>query len=264
MKFRKRFLILTALLLFISNTIIAVAGNNTKEPDVKAYVKVQTVLNLRDGPSTNSKVLSKIKPGELVIVEETFESGWSKVKLDNGTEGYVSSQYIVIPEMDTQQYELISAAVITQKNSSKNRNFNLAKACEAINGRIYKPDEEFNWYGDADRGIEAVVGEASIKNGYKTATVLVNSKPVDGEGGGVCQVSTAVYNCIYKLDIEPTELVHHSKASSYVEKGMDATVAYPNKNFAFKNTKDYPIMFEAYSEDGQVVVVAYKMLEDKK
>ena len=110
-------------------------------------------------------------------------------------------------------------------------------------------------------GIDAVVGPASEENGYKKANIILNGKYVKGFGGGVCQVSTAVYNCIYKIGIEPTEHHNHSKASSYVEKGMDATVAYPNKNFVFINTCEYPIMFEAYTDEGQVVIVAYKALQ---
>lgn len=260
MKFRKKLLILVVLVTLVSNTIVAVAGNNTKEPEVKAYVKVRTVLNLREGPSTNNKVISKLKPGEIIIVEEILND-WSKVKLEDGTEGYVSSEYIVIPENEA-QYELVSAAVITANSSSKNRNFNMDKACQSINGLTLEPNEEFNWYGDEDT--EAVVGSASEANGYKKANIILGGKYVQGYGGGVCQVSTAVYNCIYKLDIEPTEHHHHSLQSSYVEKGMDATVSYPNKNFVFSNTKDYTIMFEAYSEEGQVVVLAYKVLENKE
>lgn len=260
MRFRKKLLILVALVSIISNTIVAVAGNNTKVPEVKAYVKVQTVLNLREGPSTKTKIISKLKPGEIIVVEKTVD-GWSKVKLEDGTDGYVSSEYIVIPEKEA-QYELVSAAVITSSSSSKNRNFNMAKACESIDGLTLEPNEEFNWYGDKDT--DAVVGSASQENGYKKANIIVGGKYVQGYGGGVCQVSTAVYNCIYKLDIEPTELHHHSLKSSYVEEGMDATVAYPYKNFVFSNTKDYTIMFEAYSEEGQVVILAYKVLEDKE
>ena len=83
-----------------------------------------------------------------------------------------------------------------------------------------------------------------------------------GYGGGVCQVSTAVYNCIYKIGILPTQHHHHTLESSYVAKGMDATVSFPGKNFVFTNTKDYAITFFAYTDGPQVVVEAYKILED--
>lgn len=257
MKYRKKLAIRLVLLMIISSSVVVTAADNKEQ--TKAYVKVTTKLNLREGPSTRYKVISKLKPGELVIVEESTDEGWSKVKLEDGSQGYVSNEYIVIPDINLEEHELISAAVITSTSSSKNRNFNMSKACEAINGMILESGEEFNWYGDKDT--EAVVGSASKANGYKKATVISGGKYVQGYGGGVCQVSTAVYNCIYKLDIEPTEHHHHSLQSSYVEKGMDATVSYPNKNFVFSNTLDYSIMFEAYTDGGQVIILAYKVLE---
>lgn len=257
MKYRKRIAIILSLLLILCNTAVVTAKEESKLP--KAYVKVTSSLNVRSGPSTKYNKIESLKPGDLVSVVETTKDGWSKVILSDGTDGYVSNEYIVIPEYDAEKYELISSAVITQRSSSSNRNFNMAKACESINGMELKPGDEFNWYGDEDT--EAVVGNANKANGYKESIVISGGKYVKGYGGGVCQVSTAVYNCILKLEIEPTEHHHHSLQSSYVTKGMDATVSYPNKNFVFTNTLDYPIMFEAYTDGGQVIILAYKVLE---
>lgn len=264
MKYRKPIAIILSLLMILCNTIVVTAKEETKLS--KAYVKVISSLNVRERPSTRNKVISKLKPGDIVIVEESTENGWTKVILTDGTNGYVSNEYIVVPESDTEKYELISAAVITQKESSENRNFNMAKACEEINGMILEPGEEFNWYGDEEREIKAVVGPAEKEYGYKSSIVIKAGKYVAGYGGGVCQVSTAVYNCILKLGIEPTERHTHSISSSYVPEGMDATVAYSEikeymKNFVFTNTLNYSIMFEAYTDKGQVIILAYKVLE---
>lgn len=263
MKNRRKIAIVLAILLILSNTMVVLAKTNP--PKTKAYVKVSESLNFRSEPSSTSNVLEKLKPGTLLYVLEITEEGkWAKVKLDTGTEGYVSSSYIVIPDIDTQRYELVSAAVITSNNSGANRNFNMAKASEAINGITLRTGDEFNWYGDEDT--PAVVGPAEKAYGYKAATILSGGKYILGYGGGVCQVSTAVYNCIVKLGVEPTEIHHHGIPASYVEKGMDATVAYSSnrdymKNFVFKNTLDYTIMLEAYTDGGQVIVLAYKVTE---
>lgn len=259
MKYRKHIVTLLVTILLFCSTLTVIAEE--EQCLGRAYVKVESSLNLREGPSTSFVSLSKLKPGDLVDVLEVLQNGWTRVRTETGEEGYVSSEYIVSPDIDTSQYELISVAVITSKKSSQDRNFNMSRACEAINGMILDTGEEFNWYGDKERGIDAVVGPASEENGYKKANIILNGKYVKGFGGGVCQVSTAVYNCIYKIGIVPTEHHNHSKASSYVEKGMDATVAYPNKNFVFINTCDYPIMLEAYTDGGQVVVAAYKVLQ---
>lgn len=259
MKYRKKLSILLVLLMVISSTLVVSAGDKEVEAKTKAYVKVATNLNVRKGPSTKYEIVSKLKPGEIVTVKFSTKNGWSRVELADGSKGYVSNDYIVIPDIDLKEYELISAAVITSQSSSENRDFNMARACESINGLVLEPDAEFNWFGDEDT--KGVVGSADEANGYKKATVISGGKYVQGYGGGVCQVSTAVYNCIYKLDIEPTELYHHSIKSSYVEEGMDATVAYPYKNFVFSNTLDYSIKFEAYTDGGQVVMLVYKVLE---
>lgn len=255
-----------ALLFCINNTITA----NAMGVKVKAYVKVTENLNIRESPKISSKIVGKLLPGEIVTVISNNNDEWTEIQTSNGLTGFVSNEFLVIPEIDTEEYELISVAVITKTDgSSENRNFNMAKAAEAINGSILQPKEIFAWYDVKDDGgktiEEGVVGNASVANGYKKATILINRKPIMGEGGGVCQVSTALYNCIYKIGIEPTEIYHHSKTSSYVEKGMDATVNFSEnkdylKNFVFTNTEDYPIMFETYTDGPQVVMVAYKVL----
>lgn len=259
MKCRKHIVTLLVTFLLFCSTLTVIAEE--EQSLGRAYVKVASSLNLREGPSTSFESLTKLKPGDLVDVLEVLQNGWARVRTETGEEGYVSGEYIVIPDIDTSQYELISVAVITSKKSSEDRNFNMSRACEAINGMILDTGEEFNWYGDKKRGIDAVVGNASEENGYKKAKIIVNGEYVLGDGGGVCPVSTALYNCIYKIGIETTEHHKHSKGSSYVEEGMDATVAYPNKNFVFINTCEYPIMLEAYTDEGQVVVAAYKALQ---
>lgn len=225
----------------------------------KGYAKVNTCLNVRKDAYDESAVLEKLAPGEIVTIVQFGEDGWTKVQTDEGTVGFVSSEYLGIAFSEADKYEILSAAVITKTDgSSENRNFNMRRAAYSVNGITLQPGDEFAWYSTENS--KGVVGCASKANGYKEAPVIVNKKSTTGYGGGVCQVSTAVYNCIYKIGIEPTEHHHHSLTSSYVEEGMDATVSYPSKNFVFTNTKDYTIMLEAYTEGPRVVVVAYKVL----
>lgn len=246
------------MLLGSSNTIVASAMG---KQEVKGYVKVDTALNLRKDTNMDAPVIEVLAPGEIVTVVEREDEEWTKVETNSGCEGYVSNDYLVIPGVDPEEYELLSVAVITKTDgSSENRNFNMERASRYLNGLVVHSGEEFAWYSTNDT--EGIVGPASKENGYKEASIIVGGKSVMGYGGGVCQVSTALYNCIYKIDIVPTEHHHHSLASSYVQKGMDATVSYPNKNFVFTNTKDYTIMFEAYTDGPQVVVAAYKIVED--
>lgn len=225
----------------------------------KGYARVASVLNVREEPSTSSRILAKLEPGEIVTVFLTPGNEWFKIQTAKGVVGFVKSDYLEIGYSKLDSYELISVAVITKTDgSSDNRNFNMARAASFINGIVIQPGEEFAWYSTKET--EGIVGPANEESGYKKATIILNGEPVLGDGGGVCQVSTAVYNCIYKIGIVPIEHHHHSISSSYVEEGMDATVSYPNKNFIFKNTKEYPIMFFAYTDGPQVVVELYKVL----
>ena len=254
---RRIFCLLTVFLLtFLTSGVMLVGAMGKKE--VKGYVKVQSRLNLREDPVLDAPIIGKLMPGEIVTIISTENEKWTQVETDTGVTGYVCNDYLVIPWVDVEEYELVSVSVITAENSSENRNFNMARASNYINGLILHPGDEFAWY--TTDTTEGIVGPASKENGYKIATVISGGKYVEGYGGGVCQVSTTLYNCINKLEIEPTEHHHHSLKSSYVQEGMDATVSYPNKNFVFTNTKDYTIMFEAYTDGGQVVVAAYKVL----
>lgn len=247
---------------------------NTKamgEAYPKGYVKVASGLNLRRAPNTDSPIITELVPGEIVSIlfssnetEENKETeGWTKVQTDEDIVGYVKNEFLVIPEVDQNEYELLSVAVITKTDgSSENRNFNMEKAAGIINKMVLEPNEKFAWYDTKD--IKGAIGPASEENGYKKAPVIKEGKSALGYGGGVCQVSTALYNCILKLEIEPDEIYHHSKQSSYVEKGMDATVAYSEnpkdlKNFVFTNTKEYPIKLEAYTDGPQVVIAVYRV-----
>lgn len=283
---------LLAMLLILA-VLINTAGATAVAADiVKARVNVETRLNLREEPSLDAKILGKLPRNEVLTVVSQ-EDGWAKVETADGKSGYVSTDYIIIKNdeqevqtyqtqgaynyvgIDKESYELLSTSEISAKNSSKNRNFNMSRASESINGLKLEPGEVFAWY-DVDKNYDGVgyikasgvVGPASKSAGYKEATVISNGKYDKGYGGGVCQVSTALYNAIYKLDIQPIEHNHHSLKSSYVEDGMDATVAYNEnqdyrKNFVFMNTKDYPIVFEAYQYSGKVTVRVYRYGESE-
>lgn len=233
----------------------------THYEDTKGYVKVSSYksrLNVREEPTTRCKVLGKLYAGDVVnIVDETEDFYKIEFYEDSKVEyGYVHKDYVVIPEIDDDDKELMSAAVITSTSRVENRNYNMALACEKIDGLILEPGDEFDWYG------ENGVGQANKANGFKLANIILGGKYVLGYGGGVCQVSTALYNAIYDLGIEPDELHHHSLLSSYVEKGMDATVSYGSKNFVFTNSKDYSIEIEAFAEGGQVTILLYKVEEE--
>lgn len=240
----------------ITILMLLILATNVKGEEKKGligYVDVKSSLRVRGEAATNSKVIGHLKPGDLVEIQKEDEEFYQIIFESNGQSktGYVSNKYISIPNKEG--YQLIAASVITSKNSSENRKFNMSLACEKLNGLTLEPGEQFDWYGANG------VGKANKANGFKKAKVIMNKKYVEGYGGGVCQVSTTLYNCIYNLDITPDEIHHHSLPSSYVTKGMDATVAYPAKNFKFTNSMDYTIEFEAFTDEEKVVILCFKI-----
>lgn len=159
-----------------------------------------------------------------------------------------------VEETDLIIEELISTVTISNQNSREDRNFNMNLAATTINGTILKSGDVFDWF--------EVIGDANKENGYKLAGVIVNKKHSRGYGGGVCQVSTTLYNAIDQIGIEPDIINHHSVSVGYVDKGRDATVAYPYKNFVFTNTLEYPIRIDMETIDGSVIARIFSMIPE--
>lgn len=117
--------------------------------------------------------------------------------------------------------------------SNVNRTTNLRLAANKINGYVLLPDEVFSYNN--------VVGERTIAAGYKDAAIYQNGEVVQGLGGGICQISTTLYNATLFANLEMVELHNHQFVPSYVGAGRDATVVYGVKDFKFKNTRKHAI-----------------------
>lgn len=109
----------------------------------------------------------------------------------------------------------------------KNRSANLASAARALDGKLLKPGDTLSF--------NETVGPREPATGYKEAYVIVNGEYVKGTGGGVCQVSSTLYNAVLLSNLEIVERMPHAVVVSYVPPGQDATVNYPNIDFKFKN-----------------------------
>ena len=136
---------------------------------------------------------------------------------------------------------LIASFSTTFSTSDSNRVTNLQLATAAISGTQIAPGETFSFNG--------TTGERTAEKGYKEAHVLVNgTRYEDGIGGGVCQVSTTLYNALLLTgaDFADFSRVNHSIPSSYVPRGQDATVDYPSKDLKFTNSSDSTMYIIGY------------------
>jgi len=117
--------------------------------------------------------------------------------------------------------------------SNADRTTNLRLAANKINGTVLMPGEVFSYNG--------VVGARTIAAGYKNAAIYQDGQVVDGLGGGICQISSTLYNAALFANLEMVELYNHQFVPSYVTAGRDATVVYGVKDFKFKNSRKYAI-----------------------
>lgn len=126
---------------------------------------------------------------------------------------------------------------------------NITLASEKINGILLQPGDIFSFNN--------VIGNTTLDKGYTYAPVIINAKLVQGVGGGVCQVSSTLYNAILTLGLTTLERQPHSKPSSYVPLGQDATIDWGNIDLKFKNSFSYPIYIVSYTQNGTLYVDLY-------
>lgn len=147
---------------------------------------------------------------------------------------------------------LVAKITLNSPKSGSARNWNLNLASKKINGTVLKPGQTFNWF--------KIVGPANKSRGFKDAIIFVNHKSVLGSGGGICQVSTTLFQAARKAGLKIVERHTHSKAVSYTTSGNDATVSYGSKNLKFKNNKKYTIKLNTYSKGGKTVCKIYHVV----
>jgi len=128
----------------------------------------------------------------------------------------------------------------------KARNENINHAAETINGVVIEPGEVFSY--------NKTVGPTTKKNGYKRARIFIKGKKAYGYGGGVCQVSSTLFNAADAADMEIVERHNHSLPVEYVPKGKDAATSYGGIDFKFKNTREYPVEIETKVTDNSLTV----------
>ena len=123
----------------------------------------------------------------------------------------------------------------TADNEKRNGNINLA--CKALNGHIVKPGQEFSF--------NKLLGERTEERGYDYATAYLEGQVIEELGGGICQVSTTLYNAVFAAGLTTTYRKSHTFEPSYITPGLDATVSYPGPDYRFINDSSYSVGIKA-------------------
>jgi vancomycin resistance protein YoaR len=124
------------------------------------------------------------------------------------------------------------------------RTYNLRLAASKLDGYVLLPGEEFDF--------NEIVGPRDEANGYKVAPVIAEGELVDGIGGGTCQISGTLHGAAFFAGLDIVERYPHTRPSSYIKMGLDATVVYPTITFRVKNPYPHPIVMHQSVKNGIV------------
>lgn len=185
----------------------------------------------------------------VAAIEEYFKQPWEehsgKVELvadvvePRGSEAELSKVKDVLGSFQTEY----------ASHSSGNRSTNISNGATKINGSVVYPGDQFSVY--------EIVSPFTPENGYELAGAYENGQTVESYGGGICQVSTTLYNAVIRAELEVVERFAHSMIVSYVDPSADAAIAGTYKDLKFVNNTSAPIYIEGYTSGGYLTFTVF-------
>ncbi|GFN30481.1 VanW family protein [Paenibacillus xylaniclasticus] len=225
-------------------------------------VDEQKVEKLMDSleKKTNSPFVNAALDAGGRVIQEKVGYRLDRQKLAEQLYGYLIEggptrtelpQITIYPRVDSELLMMIKEKQIgyytTYFNSrNKNRSTNIALAAKAINNYVVFPGETFSFNG--------VVGQRSTDKGYMRAPIIVRGEVSEGIGGGICQISSTLFNAVDRAGLQIVQRYSHSRNVPYVPPGRDATVSWHGPDFVFKNRYSQPILIRAFVYGGQVSI----------
>lgn len=184
----------------------------------------------------------------------------AKKILEENKEEYIIPLKITHPEITTDKIgsegfpDLLAEFSTNYNPGAKDRTTNLRLASNKINNTVVLPGETFSY--------NKVVGKRTTEAGYKEAPSYTGGKVVNDIGGGICQITSTLYNAVVLANLDIVSRSNHQFVPSYVKAGRDATVVYGAIDFKFKNTRKYPIKIKSTVSGGVARVQIYGMKEE--
>lgn len=181
------------------------------------------------------------------LIQEPKEQYEIQLKITNPSK--------TVKEIGTEAFpDLLGVCKTNYSASNKNRTTNLILAAGKINGTVLLPGEEFSY--------NRVVGKRTVEAGYKNAATYSNGQVVDDIGGGICQISSTLYDAAVFANMDITVRRNHQFVTSYLPAGKDATVVWGSQDFKFKNSRKYPVRITATVSGGVATVQIWGVKED--
>ncbi|MBR3504371.1 MAG: VanW family protein [Clostridia bacterium] len=196
--------------------------------------------------------ISESGTGSYVDSDQLYRNALAAIQSGAAGQTVFISQQTIQPketaESLSQKVGLMASAQ-TKVEGNRNRRSNIKTAMGTLNGRRVEPGEVFSFNG--------AIGERTEAAGYKMAGAFIDGLRTEELGGGICQVSTTLFNAVAKADLELIARSPHSRPVGYVDKGKDAAVSWPNQDFKFQNDTPYPVFILAsYDDETRVCAVA--------
>lgn len=184
----------------------------------------------------------------------------AKALLQEDKEQYEIKLIITKPKVTTAQIgteafpDMLATFSTRYDASNVDRSTNLKIAIQKINDKVIMPGEVFSY--------NQTLGNRTSAAGYKNAKIYEGGEVVDGIGGGICQVSSTLYNAVLLSNLDIVERSNHQFTTSYVPAGRDATVVYGQTDFKFKNSRDYAVKIKATISNGIATVSIYGVKQE--
>ena len=196
------------------------------------------------------------------VIGVDFDVEAAKTLLLEDKEEYVIKLTITKPKVTIDQIgseafpDQLSTFTTRFDESDRDRSTNLRIACQRINGKVLMPGETFSY--------NQTLGARTAAAGFKNGKVYEGGEVVDGIGGGICQISSTLYNAVVMANLQTVERRNHQFVTSYVGPGRDATVVYGAIDYKFKNTRKYPVRLKASAVNGIATVTIYGIKEENE
>lgn len=169
----------------------------------------------------------------------------------------ITKPKITIDKIGTEAFPDQLATFTTRYDvSDVDRSTNLQIACQKINGKVVLAGETFSY--------NKALGPRTAAAGYRNGKIYEGGEVVDGIGGGICQISSTLYNTVLMSNLEIVERRNHQFVTSYLPAGRDATVVYGVIDFKFKNTREYPVRIVASARNGIATISMYGIKEENE
>jgi vancomycin resistance protein YoaR len=200
-------------------------------------------IDLRTGKIHRENVgLSLDVHGTLDVLADAVFTGATTVKarIARGTVKHTAKE---LENLDLSQ--VLGRFETRYNTQDSERSYNLRTAARHVDGIVLMPGEVFDF--------NAIVGERSEANGFRPAPVIAGGELADGVGGGTCQIAGTLHAAAFFAGLPIVERSTHTRPSSYLKLGLDATVVYPKLNLRFKNDLDQPVALGVQVGGGRVL-----------